>query len=185
MIRQFERSPEHPGLSILAQGNGRIPIFAVSASLVESEKQKYVDAGFDGWILKPIDFKRLNTLLMGITDDETRQECLYEPGEWERGGWFGDRGDSKQQSEEDTTPTGKEGPAEILAPSGEAIAEAENVGDTPVSATAEGAITEPTVKASGDSTATEMSTANTPGTNTTGTDTPTEAEEVKDPQAST
>jgi CheY-like chemotaxis protein len=72
----------------LANSNYRIPIFAVSASLVEREKQTYVDAGFDGWILKPIDFKRLNTLLAGISDEEVRKSCLYEPGQWERGGWF-------------------------------------------------------------------------------------------------
>ncbi|KAF4452393.1 hypothetical protein F53441_4739 [Fusarium austroafricanum] len=88
MIRSMEASPEHHGHSSLASTNHRIPIFAVSASLVEREKQTYVDAGFDGWILKPIDFKRLNTLLAGIFDGEARKSCLYEPGQWERGGWF-------------------------------------------------------------------------------------------------
>ncbi|SCO86979.1 related to phytochrome [Fusarium oxysporum] len=88
MIRSMEASVEHQGHSSLANSNYRIPIFAVSASLVEREKQTYVDAGFDGWILKPIDFKRLNTLLAGISDEEVRKSCLYEPGQWERGGWF-------------------------------------------------------------------------------------------------
>ncbi|KAF9768395.1 hypothetical protein IL306_014293 [Fusarium sp. DS 682] len=88
MIRSMEASGEHQGHSLLANSNHRIPIFAVSASLVEREKQTYVDAGFDGWILKPIDFKRLNTLLAGISDEEVRKSCLYEPGQWERGGWF-------------------------------------------------------------------------------------------------
>lgn len=88
MIRSMETSGEHHGHSTLADTNHRIPIFAVSASLVEREKQTYIDAGFDGWILKPIDFKRLNTLLAGISDEEVRNSCLYEPGQWERGGWF-------------------------------------------------------------------------------------------------
>lgn len=92
MIRSFELTPGGSGHSKLAQGNGRIPIIAVSASLVEEDKQKYIDAGFDGWILKPIDFKRLNHLLHGIHDDESRQSSLYVPGEWERGGWFFERG---------------------------------------------------------------------------------------------
>ncbi|KJZ73183.1 hypothetical protein HIM_07380 [Hirsutella minnesotensis 3608] len=91
MIRSAERSSEHHGYSKLAALNGRVPIFAVSASLVEKEKQTYVDAGFDGWILKPIDFKRLATLLQGIYDDETRYKSLYVAGEWERGGWFAAR----------------------------------------------------------------------------------------------
>ncbi|CAM1501851.1 Fc.00g038350.m01.CDS01 [Cosmosporella sp. VM-42] len=88
MIRALERSSEHAGHSALAASNTRIPIFAVSASLIEREKDTYIQAGFDGWILKPIDFRRLNTLLLGISDDEVRNSCLYEPGEWERGGWF-------------------------------------------------------------------------------------------------
>lgn len=88
MIRAFEKSPETTGLSSLAALNGRVPIFAVSASLVEREKPTYVEAGFDGWILKPIDFRRLNTLLQGIVEEDTRKSCLYETGQWERGGWF-------------------------------------------------------------------------------------------------
>lgn len=88
MIRSMEHRHSHQGHSALAAQNGRIPIFAVSASLVEREKDTYVDAGFDGWILKPVDFKRLNTLLLGIADDAVRTTCLYEVGEWERGGWF-------------------------------------------------------------------------------------------------
>jgi hypothetical protein len=101
MIRAFEKSDTCPGLSALASCHGRVPIFAVSASLVEREKPTYVDAGFDGWILKPIDFKRLNVLLSGINDDDARNDCLYVPGEWERGGWFVTRNLSH-----DLTPTG-------------------------------------------------------------------------------
>ncbi|KAL7810024.1 histidine kinase-like protein [Trichoderma aethiopicum] len=88
LIRAMETSSEHKGHSPLASRCGRIPIFAVSASLVEELKDIYVEAGFDGWILKPIDFKRLATLLRGIYDEETRKSCIYVPGEWERGGWF-------------------------------------------------------------------------------------------------
>ncbi|OTB02195.1 hypothetical protein M426DRAFT_74777 [Hypoxylon sp. CI-4A] len=88
MIRALEKSEKCPELSHLAAGYSRIPIFAVSASLLEKERSTYVDAGFDGWILKPIDFKRLNVLLDGITNNEVRADCLYVPGNWERGGWF-------------------------------------------------------------------------------------------------
>lgn len=88
MIRSHEKSHPQSNLSPRAASNGRVPIFAVSASLVERERQTYINAGFDGWILKPIDFKRLNVLLLGIVDNDTRNSCLYQPGEWERGGWF-------------------------------------------------------------------------------------------------
>ncbi|KAL2689875.1 hypothetical protein Neosp_003938 [[Neocosmospora] mangrovei] len=103
MIRSIETSADHRGHSMLSRTNHRISIFAVSASLVEREKQTYIDAGFDGWILKPIDFKRLNTLLAGITDVDVRNTCLYEPGQWERGGWFGSRSEINPESQE-TTP---------------------------------------------------------------------------------
>lgn len=90
MIRAFEKV--HTGtLSARASMNGRVPIFAVSASLVERERQKYIDAGFDGWILKPVDFKRLNILLEGIVDDTARKSCLYQRGRWECGGWLRSR----------------------------------------------------------------------------------------------
>ncbi len=82
MIRALE-------LSTLAfERTSCVPIMAVSASLVEREKDTYVSAGFDGWILKPIDFKRLETLLRGIVDGNIRASSLYVTGEWERGGWF-------------------------------------------------------------------------------------------------
>ncbi|KAK4162864.1 hypothetical protein QBC43DRAFT_70995 [Cladorrhinum sp. PSN259] len=104
MIRAFERkysSPPPPGSS--APSLARIPIIAVSASLVEGKKETYVDAGFDGWILKPIDFKRLEKLLLGIVDEGVREELLYVPGFWERGGWF-----EKPILKEDENPSHEE-----------------------------------------------------------------------------
>ena len=91
MIRSFEKSSPDEFLSKRAALNGRVPIFAVSASLVEKNRQLYIDAGFDGWILKPIDFKRLTVIMSGIVEESTRESCLYQPGEWERGGWFAKR----------------------------------------------------------------------------------------------
>ncbi|KAF2139357.1 uncharacterized protein K452DRAFT_75753 [Aplosporella prunicola CBS 121167] len=88
MIRSFEKSHPTHVQSTRASLNGRIPIFAVSASLEEKQRQTYIDAGFDGWILKPISFPRLKELLAGIVDHKIRVEALYTPGEWERGGWF-------------------------------------------------------------------------------------------------
>jgi DNA-binding response OmpR family regulator len=95
MIRAFEKSSDSSAsLSPVAETNGRIPIFAVSASLKESDKDVYIEAGFDGWVLKPIDFSRLSTLLSGILDDAVRNDSLYVPGQWERGGWFEERSPS-------------------------------------------------------------------------------------------
>lgn len=88
MIRSHEKSHPQTRISPRAALHGRIPIFAVSASLIEKERGQYIEAGFDGWILKPIDFPRLSVLLRGIVDEKTREDCLYKPGQWERGGWF-------------------------------------------------------------------------------------------------
>lgn len=69
--------------------NGRIPIFAVSASLLEHQRDDLRDLGMDGWILKPIDFKRLDFILKGVTDSSQRKLDVYHPGyTWEIGGWF-------------------------------------------------------------------------------------------------
>ena len=68
MIRSYEKTNSMGALSKRAALNGRMPIFAVSASLVEKELQRYKDTGFDGWFLKPIDFSRVNELLKGIVD---------------------------------------------------------------------------------------------------------------------
>ena len=108
MIRSFEKTSSNC-LSSRASLNGRIPIFAVSASLVERELEKYVETGFDGWILKPIDFKRTELLLKGIVDESVRERCVYQPGKWEQGGWFSKR--EKQVPDTDTRPTPERGPA--------------------------------------------------------------------------
>lgn len=69
--------------------NGRIPIFAVSASLVESRREEMINLGLDGWILKPIDFKRLQVILNGVMDPAQRKLDIYRPDRsWEYGGWL-------------------------------------------------------------------------------------------------
>ncbi|KAF2804723.1 uncharacterized protein BDZ99DRAFT_481176 [Mytilinidion resinicola] len=88
MIRSFEKTHATDILSRRASLNGRIPIIAVSASLIEKDRQIYIDAGFDGWILKPISFARLSELMEGIVNKEARAASVYRPGEWEKGGWF-------------------------------------------------------------------------------------------------
>lgn len=81
MIREYEQEQS------LAK-DACTPVFAVSASLVEKDRQTYIDSGFDGWIMKPIDFQRVHTLLGGVKSDAMRSACLYQPGMWEQGGWF-------------------------------------------------------------------------------------------------
>lgn len=88
MIRQFEAQAASDVLSDKAKHNTRVPIFAVSATLLESQRQTYIDTGFDGWVMKPIDFARLNVLLSGVVDYEARKAAAYKPRQWENGGWF-------------------------------------------------------------------------------------------------
>jgi hypothetical protein len=42
----------------------------------------------DGWILKPIDLKRLRKLLRGAIDAAVRKGEVYRRGEWEIGGYL-------------------------------------------------------------------------------------------------
>ncbi|GIK07723.1 light-sensor protein kinase [Aspergillus viridinutans] len=87
MIRQFERGFEIP-LSDKASKNGRVPVFAVSASLLEKDAQLYIEAGFDGWIMEPINFNWLGVLFDGLQNHDIRNAATYQPGHWELGGWF-------------------------------------------------------------------------------------------------
>jgi len=69
--------------------HGRIPICAISASLYERQYDELVRYGLDGWILKPIDFRRLKDILQGVTDPLARRRDVYYPGcNWEVGGWL-------------------------------------------------------------------------------------------------
>jgi hypothetical protein len=48
-----------------------------------------IEIGMDGWILKPIDFKRMSVLLAGISSILVRAENVYNEGRsWEHGGWL-------------------------------------------------------------------------------------------------
>ncbi|KAJ7134353.1 hypothetical protein C8R44DRAFT_610147 [Mycena epipterygia] len=92
-IRTLEKScpPPHNRLSNSLNG-GHIPIFAVSASLQEHRREEMANYGIDGWILKPIDFKRLKVILKGVTDPEQRERDIYHQGcSWETGGWLVDQ----------------------------------------------------------------------------------------------
>jgi len=88
MIRSFEKTHPNYQQSPRAALNKRVPIIAVSASLLEKDRQTYIDAGFDGWILKPIAFGRLSEIMKGLVHKDTRSNMLYKPGRWEHGGWF-------------------------------------------------------------------------------------------------
>ncbi|WOO79622.1 Phytochrome-like protein cph1 [Vanrija pseudolonga] len=78
--------------------DGRIPIFAVSASLYEEDRAGLA-RNFDGWLLKPLEFGRVRKLLSALEDTDKRRDEVYSPGNWERGGYF--RGPSPE-----ATPNG-------------------------------------------------------------------------------
>ena len=87
-IRTLEKSSPFPKRRVSHILNGRIPVFAVSASLLERQRDELANIGVDGWILKPIDFKRLRAILRGVTDSRQRERDEYTVGHWEIGGWF-------------------------------------------------------------------------------------------------
>lgn len=85
-IREFEQEPSSAiELSPRVASYRRIPIVAVSASLSEQRVHEYVETGFDSWILKPIDFKRLEAILTAIEDDQMREILFYGAGNWDKG----------------------------------------------------------------------------------------------------
>lgn len=88
LIRKAEEE-ERGSAYLQGQEKRNVPIITVSASLKEYSRQEYVSAGFDGWILKPIDFKRLESILAGAKDEGLRKDLFYARGSWDKGGWFG------------------------------------------------------------------------------------------------
>ncbi|SGY74350.1 BQ5605_C005g03357 [Microbotryum silenes-dioicae] len=90
--RQIRRIEHDEPVSLAQQRpssilNGQIPILAVSASLPERERPLIVEAGMDGWCLKPVDVKRLRKLMRGAIDVAVRSEDVYQAGSFEKGGW--------------------------------------------------------------------------------------------------
>ncbi|KAG8929351.1 Light-sensor Protein kinase, partial [Tulasnella sp. 417] len=88
-IRSFEER-ERPILRLKSHRmNGRIPIFAVSASLAEDQRADLWELGLDGWLLKPIMWDRFQDLLEGVTNLDQRRKDMYQTDSWEKGGWLG------------------------------------------------------------------------------------------------
>lgn len=91
-IRKLELELERPALRIhqrALQPGTRIPVFAVSASLMENQRASMVASGFDGWMLKPVSFARMYALVDGILNDDSRRAEVYRTGaSWEAGGWL-------------------------------------------------------------------------------------------------
>ncbi|CAG8976457.1 hypothetical protein HYALB_00008047 [Hymenoscyphus albidus] len=104
-LLEFE-SEQKPKISSRAATYGRVPIIAVSASLTENALDDYLNIGFDGWILKPIDFQRLEAILAAIQDHQVRELLLYGREKWDRGGWFKPRA-SKDSLRESPKESGK------------------------------------------------------------------------------
>jgi hypothetical protein len=86
-IRKLEAKPGFIQSTKSLRVDERIPIFAVSASLYESDRGG-LSEDFDGWLLKPLDFGRVRELLRGLQNPEKRNQEVYQQGQWERGGYF-------------------------------------------------------------------------------------------------
>ncbi len=85
-IRIHEQA--NPMASRAVQNCGRTPIFAISGMLRRGTQQEFIDAGFDGWMPKPVNIKTLGRYLAGVVDSATRRQGLYDEGRFELGGWF-------------------------------------------------------------------------------------------------
>ena len=86
MIRELENKAvdESP---LDGTKRNRISILAVLASIVEQDNPSYIEAGFDGWIMKPINFSRLSLLLDRVRDPSLRS-VHTRLDNWESGEWF-------------------------------------------------------------------------------------------------
>ncbi|KAK4452554.1 hypothetical protein QBC34DRAFT_377046 [Podospora aff. communis PSN243] len=102
MIREQERKNPMPSHAVLSCG--RTPIFAISGMLRRGDEKRYAESGFDGWMPKPIDLRRLATYLAGAWDPIARHRGMYYDDQFELGGWF---------PVEESTPTPAPVPTEV------------------------------------------------------------------------
>ncbi|KAK1750934.1 hypothetical protein QBC47DRAFT_352484 [Echria macrotheca] len=86
MIRAQERMRPTPSRAV--QSCGHTPIFAVSGMLRRGDERRYVDAGFDGWMPKPINMRQLAMCLVGAWDRCAQGCAAYNETYFELGGWF-------------------------------------------------------------------------------------------------
>lgn len=106
MIRFWEKESQHrlpsDGRDVQTPRQ-RVPIIAVTSELNNQSKFEYIQSGyvfipiitymqlmrcrFDGWALKPLDFRSLDLMLQGVKDAGMKRDSLYIPGQ-ENGGWF-------------------------------------------------------------------------------------------------
>lgn len=82
VLRSAQKSMTQPHIP------DRMPIFAVSASLDQHTQESLATAGFDGWLSKPVDFKRLCVVLEGVLSREARLQAKSAAGDFAGGGWF-------------------------------------------------------------------------------------------------
>ncbi|KAL7273285.1 hypothetical protein RUND412_003869 [Rhizina undulata] len=96
LIRQHEKLNAAEGLPEKHIFNGRIPIFAFGTRhcLFEERREEYIRMGFDGWLMKPMRLKMLETLMASIVDPSVRRHVTYVPGKWGASGWFAADGES-------------------------------------------------------------------------------------------
>lgn len=88
LIRSFEKENPSTEFSRVLQSYGRTPIFAISGHLRRADAQKHVDAGFDGWMPKPVDMSRIGLYLAGALDQGMREKGMYDEKQFELDGWF-------------------------------------------------------------------------------------------------
>ncbi|RKF76951.1 putative histidine kinase-group viii protein [Golovinomyces cichoracearum] len=89
MIRIAEKEAKHRNGSDTPQiAKQRVTIIAFSSILEEESRFDYIQSGFDGWLLKPVNIQRLDQMLQGLVDPKLRTDALYVPGQLNKGGWF-------------------------------------------------------------------------------------------------
>jgi len=54
----------------ITEGNGHIPVVALTANAIEGDREKYLKAGLDDYISKPITGERLEEILIRQLPDE-------------------------------------------------------------------------------------------------------------------
>ncbi|CZR69011.1 related to phytochrome [Phialocephala subalpina] len=86
MIRFWEKESQHrtDGRdSVISKA--RVPIIAVTTSLDDDSRFDYIQNSFDGWVIKPAGFSRLDLMLQGVKNARMERDSLYSPSQEDGG----------------------------------------------------------------------------------------------------
>ncbi|KAL4885267.1 hypothetical protein BJY04DRAFT_145318 [Aspergillus karnatakaensis] len=70
----------------------QVPILAILSTTDEPKMPSLIEDGFDGWLIQPFDYARVEQILQSVQNKPLRRREVIRIGQWYKGGWFENTG---------------------------------------------------------------------------------------------